>query len=49
MRNYGFGGNDDDSDMISEWKPPANDFYNRAARLSCWSRSMADGESDDGG
>lgn len=35
----GGGVKDDDGDMISEWRPPANDFYNKAARLSCWSRS----------
>ena len=36
-------GLDDDDDMISEFKPPANDFFhNRAARLSCWSKTDAD-------
>ena len=28
--------------MMSVFKPPENDFYNRAARLSCWSKSDAD-------
>mmetsp|Transcript_44174 Transcript_44174/g.58632 ORF Transcript_44174/g.58632 Transcript_44174/m.58632 type:complete len:184 (+) Transcript_44174:1647-2198(+) len=37
------GGNDDDDDLISEFKPPGNDFfYDRAARLSCWSKQDAD-------
>ena len=36
-------GIDDDDDMLSEFKPPANDFFhNRAARLSCWSKTDAD-------
>lgn len=42
-----------DDDMMSEFQPPANDFYNRAARLSVWSRSdvpddfIVDGHSED--
>jgi len=29
--------------MMSEIKPPANDFYKSAARLSIWSKSDIDG------
>lgn len=28
-----------DDDMVSEFQPPANDFYNRARQLSVWSKS----------
>ena len=28
--------------MMSIFAPPANDFYNRAARLSIWSKSDCD-------
>ena len=28
--------------MMSEFAPPANDFYNKAARLSIWSKSDVD-------
>jgi hypothetical protein len=37
-----------DDDMVSEFKPPANDFCNRAARLSVWSRSDVEGFIVDG-
>ena len=30
--------NMDEDDMMSEFAPPANDFYNKAARLSIWER-----------
>ena len=28
--------------MMIDFAPPANDFYNRAARLSIWSKSDVD-------
>ena len=52
QKNYGGVPEDDANfdfdDLISEFVPPANDFYNQAARLSCWSRSMAGGEEEVG-
>ena len=44
--------NNDDDDAESMFNPPANDFYNKAARLSLWSKSdaeafLVDGKSDD--
>ena len=34
----------DGMESAVDWAPPANDFYNRAARLSVWSRSDDEGE-----
>lgn len=31
-----------EGDDVSEFKPPANDFYSKAARLSIWSKSDKD-------
>ena len=36
------GGDSSEDDMMDVFRPPENDFYNRAARLSCWSKSDAD-------
>lgn len=38
----------DDEDLESMFNPPANDFYNKAARLSLWSKSDVDGFLIDG-
>jgi len=51
MNNLAQSQRRESGDDISEFKPPANDFYNQARQLSIWSKSdvddMVDGNSSD--